>query len=305
MDSPELPGVDPRRISLDATSRAPRAVLASCTADARCAKAFLEVGSSLDDALATLEADPVKVPMTSAGTPYDVHFDDAMLARLVRAMLSDGGSTGRLLLPESLPALLDLVNEGRLDEVGPSLAQAVAGSPPFCLGYQPKCLPQHRMSDGVAYSVLCHDVAPFHPRGEVSDGTAGPGIAPAYGSSHHLDVCDAWPVEQGATDTVDQPVSTDVPTLVAVGGFATYSPEEVVREALGGFTDATVAVDPAGGHNALARTDLHARGAQRVPRRACTRCSGPGLSRGCRCRLGARPGEHGRRRTTGDGIRVL
>ncbi|MGZ5404580.1 MAG: alpha/beta fold hydrolase, partial [Nocardioides sp.] len=262
MDSPELPGADPRRTSLHATREATRAVLATCAADARCAQAFPQVESSLDDAFAALEAEPVIVPMSSAGTSHDVYFDDALLARLLRATLSDGGSTGRLLLPESVPALLDLVNEGRLDQVGGSLAQAVAGSPPFCLGYQPKCEPQHRMSHGVTYSVLCHDVAPFHDAAEVSRQSAGPGVTPAYGSSHYLDVCDAWPVEQGTEDTVDQPMSTDVPTLVTVGGFATYSPEKVVREALSGFTDATVVVDPAGGHNVLARTDcmLEARG---------------------------------------------
>ena len=262
LDSPEVPGVDPRQTSLDATSEATRAVLASCAADERCARAFPDVASSLDDAFAALEQEPVNVPMTGDGTTYDVHVDDALLARLLRAMLSDGGSSGRLLLPESIPALLDLVNERRLDQVDGSLAQAVVGSPSFCLGYQPKCEPQHKMSQGVTYSVLCHDVAPFHDGTQVSREAAGPGVAPAYGSGHYLDVCDAWPVEQGTEATVDQPVSSDVPTLVAVGGFATYSPERVVRAALSGFTDATVVVDPAGGHNVLARTDcmLAARG---------------------------------------------
>ncbi len=255
MDSPEVPGVDPRRTSLEGTRAATRAVLASCAATSACVRAFPKVESSLDGAFASLKAAPVIVPMRSAGTAYDVYFDDAMLARLLRAMLSDGGSTGRLLLPESMPALLDLVRDGRLDQTGRSLAQAVAGSPPFCLGYQPKCLPHHRMSHGVTYSVLCHDVAAFHDGGEVSRETGGPGIAPAYGDSHYLDVCDAWPVESGTANAVDQPVSTDVPTLVTVGRFATYSPEMIVRDALGGFTDATVAVDPAGGHNVLARTD--------------------------------------------------
>ena len=43
-----------------------------------------------------------------------------------------------------------------------ALAPIVAGSQPYCIGYQPKCLPQSKMSVGVLYSVLCHDIAPFH-----------------------------------------------------------------------------------------------------------------------------------------------
>ena len=36
-------------------------------------------------------------------------------------------------------AVLDLVSRGRVADLGPTLAELVAGEQPFCLGYQPKC----------------------------------------------------------------------------------------------------------------------------------------------------------------------
>ena len=47
--------------------------------------------------------------------------------------------------PAAVPAVLDGAVTGRLDGLATTLATTVAGSPTYCLGYQPKCLPQHRV----------------------------------------------------------------------------------------------------------------------------------------------------------------
>ena len=256
LDSPEVPGSDPRVIAVDSTRASLEAALRACASDPRCDAAFPDVETLLDRALTALADRPVTVEMTPAGQDaVDVLIDDALLLRLLRAMLSDGGSSGSFMRAASVPAVLDAAVSGQLGRLADTLATTVAGSPPYCLGYLPKCLPQHRASMGAAWSVLCHDVAPRHDEAEAARaaGTQDAGFASAYGASPDLDVCDAWPVtvDDDISADVDSPVTSDVPTLALVGAFTPYSPEGVVRGGLTGLSDATLVVDPTGGHNVM------------------------------------------------------
>ncbi|PKH37623.1 TAP-like protein [Nocardioides alpinus] len=257
LDSPEVPGVDPRVLAVDSTRAGLAAVLEACASARPCDDAFPDVDTLLDRALAALADDPLTVAMSPTGQEsVDVLVDDALLLRLLRGMLSDGGSSGSLTRAASVPAVLDGAVDGRLPELAKTLATTVAGSPPYCLGYLPKCLPQHRASVGTAYSVLCHDVAPRHDDAEAARaaGTEDTAVAAAYGESPYLDVCDAWPVDgtqHTGTPDVDSPVESDLPVLALVGAFTPYSPEAVVREGLAGLSGTTLVVDPTGGHNVM------------------------------------------------------
>ena len=256
LDSPEVPGTDPRALAVDATRAGLSDVLAACAADTACATAFPDAETLMDRALAELADQPVTLSMEAAGQePAQVLLDDALLLRLLRGMVSDGGSSGSFMRPAAVPAVLDGAVAGRLDGLATTLATTVAGSPTYCLGYQPKCLPQHRVSVGTAYSVLCNDVAPLHDRADAVRDVAAdePGWAAAYGDNPSLDVCEAWPVATGggSSHDVDSPVRTDVPVLALVGAFASYTTEALVRDALAGMPSATVVVDPAGGHNVM------------------------------------------------------
>jgi pimeloyl-ACP methyl ester carboxylesterase len=254
LDSPEVPGADPRLLAVDSTRASLGAVLAACGSDPSCGDAFPDADTLLDRALTAFADDPVTVEMTAAGQePVDVLIDDALLLRLLRGMLSDGGSSGSFMRAASVPAVLEGAASGRLDQLADTLATVVAGSPPYCLGYLPKCLPQHLASMGTAWSVLCGDVAPRHDGAEAARaaGTEETALAAAYGSSPYLDVCDAWPVTGDDEADVDDPVKSDIPALALVGAFTPYSPETVVREGLAGLTGLTLVVDPTGGHNVM------------------------------------------------------
>jgi pimeloyl-ACP methyl ester carboxylesterase len=256
LDSPEVPGTDPRAIAVDATRASLVDVLDACAADNACAAAFPGAGTLLDRALAEVADQPVTLSMEAAGQePAQVLLDDALLLRLLRGMVSDGGSSGSFMRPAAIPAVLDGAVTRRLEGLATTLATTVAGSPTYCLGYQPKCLPQHRVSVGTAYSVLCHDIDPLHDRVDAVRAVAAdePGYAAAYGDNPSLDVCDAWPVaaSDDTSSVVDSPVDSDVPVLALVGAFAPYSPEDLVRGALAGVPAATVVVDPTGGHNVM------------------------------------------------------
>ncbi len=256
LDSPEVPGTDPRAVAVDGTRASLAAVMAECTADNRCARAYPDASTLVDRALAGLATEPVTIEMTAAGPdPAQVYVDDALLLRMLRGMLSDGGSSGSFMQPGAMPAILDGAVSGRLEELADTLATTVAGSPPYCLGYLPKCLPQHLASLGTAYSVLCHDIDPFHDAATTRDVLDGSddGFATAYGNSPYLDVCDAWPVggDDSQAEVVDSPVASDVPVLALLGAFSPYSPKAVAMEGLAGLSSATVVVDPAGGHNVM------------------------------------------------------
>lgn len=255
LDSPEVPGSDPRVLAVDSTRSSLSAVLAACASKPRCDEAFPDVETLLDRALTALAEQPLTVQMTPTGQePTEVLIDDAMLLRLLRGMLADGGSSGSFMRAASVPAVLEATVSGQLDQLADTLATTVAGSPPYCLGYLPKCLPQHRASMGAAWSVLCHDVAARHDGAEAvrAAGREGAGFAAAYGAGPDLDVCDAWPVAGDDTSAdVDSPVESDVPVLALVGAFTPYSPEAVVREGLAGLSGLTVTVDPTGGHNVM------------------------------------------------------
>lgn len=254
LDSPEVPGTDPRLLAVDSTRASLAAVLAACAADPGCDDAFPDADTLLARALTALADDPVTVEMTAAGQEsVDVLVDDAMLLRLLRGMLSDGGSSGSFMRAAAVPAVLDGAASGRLDQLADTLTTVVAGSPTYCLGYLPKCLPQHLASMGTAWSVLCHDVAPRHDEAEAARaaGTEETALAAAYGNSPYLDVCDAWPVTGDDEAAVDDPVESEVPALAMVGAFTPYSPETVVREGLAGLPGLTLVVDPAGGHNVM------------------------------------------------------
>ena len=254
LDSPEVPGADPRLLAVESTRDSLTAVLAACASAPSCDDAFPDAEMLLDRALTTLADDPITVEMTAAGQePVDVLVDDALLLRLLRGMLSDGGSSGSFMRAASVPAILEGATSGRLDQLADTLTTVVAGSPTYCLGYLPKCLPQHLASIGTAWSVLCRDVAPRHDAAEATSaaGAEGTALATAYGDSPYLDVCDAWPVAVDDEAAVDTPVQSDIPVLALVGAFTPYSPEAVVREGLAGLTGLTLVVDPTGGHNVM------------------------------------------------------
>jgi pimeloyl-ACP methyl ester carboxylesterase len=251
LDSPEVPGTDPRATAVRGTRDALAAVLHACAQDRTCAAAFPAVEASVSTALTMVDSHPVTLKLQPNERAFAVHVDGAMLLRLLRHMLSDGGSSGSQFTPGAVPAFLHAVLAGQLVEIGPSIAAAFAGDVPYCVGYQPKCLSPHRQAIGVAYSVLCHDIAPFADEAAPAR-LAGvtPGFAGAYGRSPYLDVCRRWPVGRGSAQ-LSEPVRSDLPVLVAIGGFDPYAPEPLVRDGLTGLTNATVIVDPVGGHTVI------------------------------------------------------
>jgi hypothetical protein len=80
------------------------------------------------------------------------------------------------------------------------------------------------------------------------------GFDAAYGRSPYLKVCDSWPVGE-ATAEVGELVRSDVPVLAIIGALGPYVRPDQAREGLGEFSNLSIVVAPADGHNVVAKTD--------------------------------------------------
>jgi hypothetical protein len=189
----------------------------------------------------------------SDGNSAQVLLDAGMLLRMLRQMVADGGSSSAAMTLGAVPAVIEAVNERRTDRLTSEFVSSLVATQAYCTGYEPKCLPVHHVSLGVAYTVLCHDIAPF-AKAKLLERGAPPGVREAFGHSPYLDVCSSWPVGR-ASPEVALPLESDIPTLVTIGAFAPFTPESEVVPATAGLTDVSVVVDAAGGHNVIARTE--------------------------------------------------
>ena len=254
LDSPETEQVDPRAEGALALRRALSAVATRCRDDARCHRMFGDPGTTLDRALHRLGQRPQTVDLTdpATGESSSVYVDDAMLLRLLRGVLSDGGSSGSLYLPEAVPALVSLASERRLDEVAPLLTALVVEDTAYCYGYQPKCAPHMALSEGVYYSLMCRDPDVANDPARV-DSTVGQqlGYADMFGDSPYGDLCSAWGEIPRRARSGDPDLESDVPALVYIGSFNSFTRPSTIREGLRRLSDATYVVNPRHGHNVL------------------------------------------------------
>lgn len=249
LDSPEVPGTDPRAVAGPATQRAVRRVLDSCALDTRCRAEHPGARGLLRRAMAAVEDEPLRLTVDLDDARVPVLLDAGFLARSLRQLMSDSGSSGPLFRLLSIPGFLETVAARRPGPLARAVGRLVQFEGPLCLGFRTPCLPAQHASTGVELTVLCRDIAPF---AEPDANRLGSGFREAYGASPWWDVCGAWPVDRAPREVADPPQS-EVPALVVLGRYAPYSPESGVRPALTGLGGASYVVDPAGAHNVLPR----------------------------------------------------
>jgi pimeloyl-ACP methyl ester carboxylesterase len=254
LDSPELPGSDPRVVAVEGTRDAIAAVLEACADDSTCSAQYPEVRGSFDRALTAVDSKPVTLTLADQppdGRTVSVHIDSAMLVRMVRQMLSEGAG---LRHPRAVPRTLEAVLAGRTDELV-EISTAFVDDGPYCNGYQTRCVPLYHRALGVVFSTLCHDIAPFaDPTAPARVAGTEIGFDAAYGRSPYLKVCDSWAVGK-ATGDVAKLVRSDVPVLAIIGAFGPYVRPDQAREGLGEFSNLSIVVAPTDGHNVVAKTD--------------------------------------------------
>ncbi len=106
-------------------------------------------------------------------------------------------------------------------------------------------------SDGMYYSVLCAEDADFDP-----DNIPLDGVRPEFAKNvtiemqEYLDICRLWPVDL-LPPTVDDPVESDIPTLVLSGQFDPITPPAFADAAAEYLPNSYSFVDPTASHGTM------------------------------------------------------
>ncbi|MDP9299387.1 MAG: alpha/beta hydrolase [Actinomycetota bacterium] len=248
LDSPQFPQIEEVTEGVDGTRYALNQLFEACRTDTGCAKDFPDLEASWSEAMARLDRQPLRGSAQGlSGGKVDVVVDAGKFLRAARFALGGDGPENL----SSLPAMIVAAADGRLS---PRLATIEASDPPFCAGYRPLCSGQG-FSLGAYLSVFCSDEAPFVDQTAL-EAAAGddPAFQAVFARDPYLAACAVWDVP-ASDPTVHQPVYTDVPLLLLLGQFDSFSPLSIAREGAKTFDNVEVLEIPGQTHNALGFND--------------------------------------------------
>jgi pimeloyl-ACP methyl ester carboxylesterase len=245
LDSPQFPQVDEVTAGVTGTRQALKQLFAACAADKACATAYPDLAGLWARAVQRLQRQPLQGAVT---------VDAATLLRASRFALGGDGPDQSGLNLTQLPATIAAAAQGRVS--GP-LAAALADSPLHCPGYRPLCLGvgDEGFSLGAYLTVLCRDQAPFIDRAALSTAVGDdPAFQQLVEDHPYLAACTVWGVAP-ADPVVARPPTTEVPLLLLVGQFDSYSSATEARQVAAMLPKAWVVQVPGSTHNALGFSD--------------------------------------------------
>lgn len=214
--------------ALDASQR-------GCAEDPECAAAFPDLQAQLEQLVADLNAEPLTVTIEDpmSGQPAEIPVDGNLFLFVVYQMHFIGP-----LVPLVAP-LIASVAEGEdqaLAELLPVVLSASAG-----------------LSSGFQYSVICQDEIPFTSEEEVLAEAEEAGVSQLViengaVSTDVFDLCADWELP-ASPSTENEPVTSDLPTLIVTGAFDPITPTSYGEELLPTLSNATLAESGAAGHD--------------------------------------------------------
>lgn len=200
----------------------------SCAADSRCSSTYGDLEALFYDTVAALEAEPAVVPMQdilNTGETFDVVFDGDSLAALTFQLLYVGE-----LIPV-LPLMIQQASNGSF-----TIPSLIGGILIF----------DFSLADGMYNSVVCAE--------ELDQHTEPVEVPEALSSTLSLEGleedCAFWGADP-LPPSVDDPVVSDIPTLLLSGEFDPITPPrnaDIVAQTLSNVFNYTL---PGGGHGAL------------------------------------------------------
>lgn len=255
LDTPSFPQMSDPVAAIQGTKIALAQLFADCATQPTCDTQFPDLPNAMREAVARLDRSPIAVSVKdsgaarSAGHPIGVVVDGGAFLRVIRAMVSDID----LGLASKVPATVYAVLDGNVDAVATLLSDDS-----LCIGYEAKCGVQHPFVEGAYYSIYCHDEAPSTGSSELSQISDGdPGYLEAYVTGPYLsDICPVWQAGHAGPEA-DDPVSSDIPTLIFVGAYDSYASPSVVREAAGTLSASFIVSAPFVGHNAMSTSECY------------------------------------------------
>ncbi|MGD9891299.1 MAG: alpha/beta hydrolase [Dehalococcoidia bacterium] len=210
-----------------------------CAADQICGSAYPRLQQTFYDLINRLNADPIpftnRDPTTGDTTPAVLSGDE--LAGAIFDLLY---VTPMLPL---IPAIIDSVAHGEVDTFLLLLRQINASG---------------GVNQAMYYSVQCSDELPFVSASdqEAAAKAVHPALAQALGPSFGREIqtiCASWPSHPSAT-IENEPVASDVPTLILSGRHDPITPPTFAEIAATTLPNSTVVIFPGVGHGALLST---------------------------------------------------
>jgi pimeloyl-ACP methyl ester carboxylesterase len=189
-------------------NRAFSAFFASCSTQAACAAAYPNLAVTFGETVDRLNAAPLTVQVSEDAAGH-------LAPALVTGQTLVGGVAQSLTDPRlGLAPFLPLII-GQLDAANATVAQSFA---------QALLAGAAARNSGVWYSVQCHDEAPFADPAKIqADANAFARYRELALGDSTLAICPGWGAGQAGPEA-NQPVRSDVPTLVLAGGFDPVEP---------------------------------------------------------------------------------
>lgn len=215
-----------------AQDRAYTELFNACAADAGCRAAYPNLEQSLMTTIERLNREPARVPITDdeTGKTYNAVLDGDSFASIVFQIMYSSSF---------IPAVPRIIDDATRNDFR-VLARVI-----------PLIVFDRTFSLGMHYAVICAEDADFSPEDARLEGVR-PFIAldGRRGLAGYLKRCNIWQVDQ-LEPVVDEPVSSDIPTLVLSGRFDPITPPEFGDVVARTLSRAYVYTFPDTGHAAV------------------------------------------------------
>lgn len=201
----------------------------TCASDTACNKEFPDLEKVFFEVVDKLNQSPATVPMQDTET-YTTH--DA----LIDGDSFQSGLFQLLYVSSIIPALPRMIYD------------AQKGNFEFFARILAIIIFDRTSAYGMYYSVLCAEDADYNPN-DVNLSGVRPKIAEleGRGPKEMLDTCKMWNVEP-LDASADQPISSDIPTLLLSGAFDPITPPEFAQSAAEKLSNSYLVTFPTGSH---------------------------------------------------------
>lgn len=201
----------------------------ACAASPDCSADYPNLEARFDALVDRLNEQPIAIPVTDpdTGAEVQVYVDGSALIDMFFSAFY---------LPQmyaAFPALVEELEAGRYQ---------------FWQTLWPQIVFDRTFSDGMFYSVICTEDADFDPN-DIPLAGVRPQIAATAADTlqQTVDVCQLWQVAE-LPPTVDDPVQSDVPTLLLAGQFDPITPPGYAQAAADTLSNGFLVVDPIASH---------------------------------------------------------
>lgn len=223
---------------ITAFDEALKAIFAGCDADPECAAASPDLEGTLERVVADLTASPITVMPVSpvTGEPVELPVDGALFLNALYTSIFIG---------EGIPFVPQIITS------------TAAGDTTIIEGILSLALIPAPTAQGALYTFVCQGEYPYITEAEIDQALAATdsldvlrGDAFVGVTALAFPVCDAWGFP-AADEEINQPVESEIPTLIVGGGFDPITPPRFSEDVAANLPNSTLVIVPGLGHDPI------------------------------------------------------